>query len=165
MLYVSHFKFVHSTGEEISLKKKSSEQISRESECGKKEYLRAPYSYSPKCSEEVCTRYFLKKMSISCPENSLKTIVQQINPHWEVGVHFNTLLCCCSLCLRNIFGSLLILWIAWVSAFIILGMEHLVSWKGVCENCFSVGLQTAAVAGCAVHGEMEAFGNGHEKDT
>lgn len=39
------------------------------------------------------------------------------------------------------------------------------SWKGVCENCFSVGLQTAAVAGCAVHGEMEAFGNGHEKDT
>lgn len=78
-----------------------------------------------------------------------------------------TLLFC--VCLRSTFDSLLILWIGWVSAFVIHGIEHFVSWKGVCRcwhwlKCCSVRLKTAAVAGRVVfeHGEMEAFGNGHK---
>lgn len=109
--------------------------ISRVSEWGENGIFEGPVHLTPKCSEEVCTRYFLKKISISCPETSLQNVVQQINPHWEVGVLLLLLilLCCCSVCLRSISGSLLILRIGWVSAFVILGTVHLVSWKGVCE--------------------------------
>lgn len=127
--------------------------------------------YSPKCCEKVCTRYFLKKISISCPEISLKNIVQQINPCWEVGVLLILLILLC--CFMYVWRVHLIL--CW--SFELGGYLHLLSMvlSILCPGkvsvgvehwlkCCSVRLKTAAVAGRAVfeHGEMEAFGNGHK---
>lgn len=102
--------------------------------------------YSPKCCEKVCTRYFLKKISISCPEISLKNIVQQINPCWEVGVLLILLILLC--CFVYVWGVHLIL--CW--SFELGGYLHLLSMvlSILCPGKVSVGVDigwSAAVWG------------------
>lgn len=127
-------QFVCTAGKETPMKKKKTtwellENISRILGWKKLSIWGPLTPYFPKCSEEVYTRYFLNRNAISYPEVSLQNAVQQINPLWGVRILL-ILLCCHSHCLRSIFGSLLIIWIDWVSLFVILGIVCLVSWKG-----------------------------------